>query len=158
MCVYLIATLAEIKMTPFDLPEAESELVAGFNTEYSGMRFGFFFVAEFAELFLLPAIAVTVFLGGYHQPLAGLWDFGNVLRSWGLEGSSLNQFGNLLANIYAMLWFLVKTAVIAWLIMWVRATLPRFRDAQLMELCWKGLIPLSLLGLVVAVVLRLVFK
>lgn len=158
MIVYLIATLAEIKMTPFDLPEAESELVAGFNTEYSGMRFGFFFVAEFAELFLLPAIAVTVFFGGYQQPLAGLWDFGDVLRSWGTDGSSLNQFGSLLANTYAMIWFLLKTAVIAWLIMWVRATLPRFRDDQLMELCWKGLIPLSMLGLAVSVVLRLVFK
>ncbi len=158
MVVYLVASLAEIKMTPFDLPEAESELVAGFNTEYSGMRFGFFFVAEFAELFLLPAIAVTVFFGGYYQPFAGWWDFAEVLRSWGAEDSVLNQFGHLLANTYGMIWFLLKTAVIAWLIMWIRATLPRFRDDQLMELCWKGLIPLSILGLAVAVFMRLIFK
>ena len=149
--VYLVASLAEIKMTPFDLPEAESELVAGFHTEYSGMRFGFFFVAEFGELFLLPAIAVVLFFGGYLQPLAGVWDFAAVLRGWG-------AFGVFLASVYGMLWFLLKTAVLAWLIMWVRATLPRFRDDQLMEGCWKVLIPLSLLGLVVAVVLRLVFK
>ncbi|MEZ4607457.1 MAG: NADH-quinone oxidoreductase subunit NuoH [Deinococcales bacterium] len=152
--VYFIASLAEIKMTPFDLPEAESELVAGFHTEYSGMRFGFFFVAEFAELFLLPAIAATVFLGGYHQPLAGLWDFSEVLRNLG----SGTQFGNFLADIYGLLWLLIKTALVAWLIMWLRATLPRFRDDQLMELCWKGLIPLSLVGLVLAVVFRLIFK
>ena len=149
--VYLVASLAEIKMTPFDLPEAESELVAGFHTEYSGMRFGFFFVAEFGELFLLPAIAVVLFFGGYLQPLAGVWDFAAVLRGWG-------AFGVFLASVYGMLWFLLKTAVLAWLIMWVRATLPRFRDDQLMEGCWKVLIPLSLVGLVVAVVLRLVFK
>lgn len=149
--VYLIATLAEIKMTPFDLPEAESELVAGFNTEYSGMRFGFFFVAEFGELFLLPAIAVLLFFGGYHQPFAGIWDAAEVLRGWG-------GFGAFLAAFYGMLWLLAKTAVLSWLIMWVRATLPRFRDDQLMELCWKGLIPLSLVGLVVAVVLRLLLK
>jgi len=151
LLVYLIASLAEIKMVPFDLPEAESELVAGFNTEYSGMRFGFFFVAEFGELFLLPAIAVTLFFGGYHQPLAGWWDFADVLRGWG-------GFGEFLANLYGLFWFLLKTALLSWLIMWLRATLPRFRDDQLMELCWKALIPLSLVGLVVAVVLRLVFK
>jgi NADH-quinone oxidoreductase subunit H len=146
-CVYLVASLAEIKMTPFDLPEAESELVAGFNTEYSGMRFGFFFVAEFGELFLLPAIAVTLFFGGYHQPFAHWWDFAEVLRSWGLP---------LLANLYGFMWFLLKTALLAYLIMWIRATLPRFRDDQLMEFCWKGLIPLSLVGLALAVVFRLV--
>jgi NADH-quinone oxidoreductase subunit H len=146
-CVYLIASLAEIKMTPFDLPEAESELVAGFNTEYSGMRFGFFFVAEFGELFLLPAIAVTLFFGGYHQPFAHWWDFAEVLRAWGLP---------LVANLYGFMWFLLKTALLAYLIMWIRATLPRFRDDQLMEFCWKGLIPLSLVGLAVAVILRLV--
>lgn len=149
--VYMIASLAEIKMTPFDLPEAESELVAGFNTEYSGMRFGFFFVAEFGELFLLPAIAVVLFFGGYHQPFAYWWNFGDVLHTWGAAGPFL-------ANTYALFWFLLKTAVLAWLIMWVRATLPRFRDDQLMELCWKALIPLSLVGLVVAVILRLAFR
>jgi NADH-quinone oxidoreductase subunit H len=115
------------------------------------MRFGFFFVAEFGELFLLPAIAVTLFFGGYHQPLAGWWDFAEVLRGWG-------GFGEFLANLYGLCWFLLKTALLSWLIMWLRATLPRFRDDQLMELCWKVLIPLSLVGLAVAVVLRLASK
>jgi NADH-quinone oxidoreductase subunit H len=156
--VYLIASLAEIKMTPFDLPEAESELVAGFNTEYSGMRFGFFFVAEFAELFLLPAIAVVLFFGGYHQPFAGLFDLGVVFSNLGEPGTLLRDLGGFLANFYGMMWVLVKTAVLSWLIMWVRATLPRFRDDQLMELCWKVLMPLSFVGLMVAVVMRLVFR
>ena len=156
--VYLIASLAEIKMTPFDLPEAESELIAGFHTEYSGMRFGFFFVAEFAELFLLPAIAVVLFFGGYQQPLAFLVDFGAIIGSIGAEGSVLHQFSRLLANSYGLFWFLAKTAIVSWLIMWIRATLPRFRDDQLMELCWKVLIPLSIFGLFIAIILRLVFK
>ncbi len=153
--VYLVASLAEIKMTPFDLPEAESELVAGFHTEYSGMRFGFFFVAEFAELFLLPALGVTLFFGGYQQPFAGIWDFAEVLRNLGAANTTLNQLGHFLAASYGLLWFLAKTAVIAWLIMWIRATLPRYRDDQLMELCWKGLIPLSITGLVITVLLKL---
>ncbi|CAN5489760.1 NADH-quinone oxidoreductase subunit NuoH [soil metagenome] len=156
--VYLVSSLAEIKMTPFDLPEAESELVAGFNTEYSGMRFGFFFVAEFAELFLLPAIAVVLFFGGYHQPFAGLFDLAVVLANLGEPGTVLRDFGGFLSNFYGMMWFLLKTAVLSWLIMWIRATLPRFRDDQLMELCWKGLIPLSFVGLLVAVAMRLVFR
>ena len=150
-CVYLVSSLAEIKMTPFDLPEAESELVAGFNTEYSGMRFGFFFVAEFGELFLLPAIAVVVFFGGYHQPFANVWNFADVPSGWG-------ALGPFLASLYGLLWFLLKTALISWIIMWIRATLPRFRDDQLMEFCWKVLIPVSLVGLFVAVVLRLIFQ
>ena len=156
--VYMVAILAEIKMTPFDLPEAESELVAGFHTEYSGMRFGFFFVAEFAELFLLPALAVSLFLGGYHQPFAAVWDFATVLRNIGADGSGVQQFAHFLANAYGTLWFLAKTALVAWFIMWIRATLPRYRDDQLMELCWKGLIPLALLGLVISVIFRLVFQ
>lgn len=156
--VYLIASVAEIKMTPFDLPEAESELVAGFHTEYSGMRFGFFFVAEFAELFLLPAIAVTLFFGGYQQPLAGFWDGAELLRNLGAPQSILNQFGNFLAASYGLLWFLAKTAVLAWFIMWIRATLPRYRDDQLMEFCWKALMPLSMVGLFISVLLRLILK
>jgi NADH-quinone oxidoreductase subunit H len=122
------------------------------------MRFGFFFVAEFAELFLLPAIAVVLFFGGYHQPFAGLFDLGVVLANLGEPGTLLRDLGGFLANFYGMMWVLVKTAVLSWLIMWVRATLPRFRDDQLMELCWKVLMPLSFVGLMVAVVMRLVFR
>jgi NADH-quinone oxidoreductase subunit H len=162
--IYLIAGLAEIKMTPFDLPEAESELVAGFNTEYGGMRFGFFFVAEFAELYLLPAILAVFFLGGWHMlPLPEtlgipiqtfLGDRLHILGYkelfvWGADGS-------IWRNIFYSFWFLVKGALGVYFYMWIRATLPRFRDDQLMELCWKGLIPLSLIGLMLAAFSKLV--
>jgi NADH-quinone oxidoreductase subunit H len=157
--IYLISGLAEIKMTPFDLPEAESELVAGFNTEYGGMRFGFFFVAEFAELYLLPAVLVIFFLGGWHtlplplgpegQPfLAGVLGY-KELFVYGADGS-------IWQNLSYAFWFLAKGAAGVYFYMWIRATLPRFRDDQLMEMCWKFLIPLSLLGLLIAAVFRLV--
>jgi NADH-quinone oxidoreductase subunit H len=166
--VYLIAGLAEIKMTPFDLPEAESELVAGFNTEYSGMRFGFFFVAEFAELFLLPAILVVFFLGGWHPPVLptfGLTESGYlplVLHSNVADGTADTFWetafgrGGFFLNLQYSVWFLLKSSLGIYFYLWVRATLPRFRDDQLMELCWKFLIPLSIVGLLLAVVFRLI--
>ncbi|HWG85565.1 MAG TPA: complex I subunit 1 family protein [Deinococcales bacterium] len=165
--VYLIAGLAEIKMTPFDLPEAESELVAGFNTEYSGMRFGFFFVAEFAELFLLPAILVVFFLGGWHAPVipwpneAGFLEL--VFKANVSDPALATTFwerafgpGGFFLNLQYSVWFLFKSSLGVYFYLWIRATLPRFRDDQLMELCWKFLIPLSVLGLLIAVVFRLI--
>ncbi len=155
--IYLIAGLAEIKMTPFDLPEAESELVAGFNTEYGGMRFGFFFVAEFAELYLLPAVLAVFFLGGWHTlPLPD--GFANNILGYKellVWGDPANPAGNLLRNVIYAAISLLKGAAGVYFYMWIRATLPRFRDDQLMELCWKGLIPLSLVGLLLAAVSRL---
>ena len=172
--VYLVAGLAELKMTPFDLPEAESELVAGFNTEYGGMRFGFFFVAEFAELYLLPALLAVFFLGGWFPPSIptfGIpfltdWAGGSstlhlLLKANIAEGEAMTwwntlfQPGGLLVGAQYSFWFLLKGAAGVYFYMWIRATLPRFRDDQLMELCWKGLIPLSLIGLVLAAVSRL---
>ncbi len=172
--VYLVAGLAELKMTPFDLPEAESELVAGFNTEYGGMRFGFFFVAEFAELYLLPALLAVFFLGGwfppsiptFNIPLLTEWAGGSstlllMLKANISEGeasswwNTLFQPGGLLVGIQYSFWFLLKGAAGVYFYMWIRATLPRFRDDQLMELCWKGLIPLSLIGLLLAAVSKL---
>lgn len=161
--VYLIAGLAEIKMTPFDLPEAESELVAGFNTEYGGMRFGFFFVAEFAELYLLPAVLVIFFLGGWHMlaipqtlglPVSSF--LGDRIHLLGYKELFIyGADGTIWRNLSYAIWFLAKGAAGVYFYMWVRATLPRFRDDQLMELCWKFLIPLSLLGLFLASVFRL---
>jgi NADH-quinone oxidoreductase subunit H len=155
--IYLIAGLAEIKMTPFDLPEAESELVAGFNTEYGGMRFGFFFVAEFAELYLLPAVLAVFFLGGWHTlPLPD--GFANNILGYKelfVWGNPADPAGNLLRNVIYAAISLLKAAAGVYFYMWIRATLPRFRDDQLMELCWKGLIPLSLVGLLLAAVSRL---
>ena len=160
--IYLIAGLAEIKMTPFDLPEAESELVAGFNTEYGGMRFGFFFVAEFAELYLLPAVLAVFFLGGWHTlPLPDGFA-GNILGYkellvWGniTPVANTTDWLYILRNIFYAIISLLKGAAGVYFYMWIRATLPRFRDDQLMELCWKGLIPLSLVGLLLAAVSRL---
>ncbi len=162
--IYLIAGLAEIKMTPFDLPEAESELVAGFNTEYGGMRFGFFFVAEFAELYLLPAILAIFFLGGWHAPTLPI--IGElVIRTNAPAPTDASSILGLLQTMFApggigtnlqyAFWSLLKAAAGVYFYMWIRATLPRFRDDQLMELCWKGLIPLSLIGLLLAAVSRL---
>jgi NADH-quinone oxidoreductase subunit H len=173
--VYLVAGLAELKMTPFDLPEAESELVAGFNTEYGGMRFGFFFVAEFAELYLLPALLAVFFLGGWYPPTiptlgipfltewaGGAANLQLMLKANIAEGEAMSlwntlfQPGGLLVGAQYSFWFLLKGAAGVYFYMWIRATLPRFRDDQLMELCWKGLIPLSLIGLVLAAFSRLV--
>jgi NADH-quinone oxidoreductase subunit H len=161
--VYLIAGLAEIKMTPFDLPEAESELVAGFNTEYGGMRFGFFFVAEFAELYLLPAVLVIFFLGGWHMllipetlgiPVSSF--LGDRIHLLGFKELFVyGSDGTIWRNLSYAVWFLAKGAAGVYFYMWIRATLPRFRDDQLMELCWKFLIPVSLLGLFLAAVFRL---
>lgn len=127
----LIAGLAEINVAPFDIMEAESELVAGFNTEYSGMKFALFFLAEFAAGFTLSAIIVTLFLGGFNPPLAIL---GGQLHGIALSAVSL-------------FWFLAKCWVVVLGIMWIRSTLPRVRMDQLMNLSWKALIPVGLVNL-----------
>jgi len=134
--IYFLASLAEIKSVPYDLPEAESELVAGFHTEYSGMRFALFFLAEFADLFLFPALATVFFLGGWNGP------------SFGLSEGSIGL------TLLRLFYFSIKTAALVYATMWIRGTLPRYRDDQLMELSWKGLIPWAFAGLAVAVVLK----
>jgi NADH-quinone oxidoreductase subunit H len=120
--VYFIASLAEVNRTPFDIPEAESELVAGFHTEYSGMRFAFFFLAEYANMFLVAAVATTLFLGGWTQVLPAS------LAPQFLPGPVL---------------FFLKALVVIFLQMWVRWSLPRLRVDQLMYLSWKVLLPVS---------------
>lgn len=123
--IFFVAAFAELNRTPFDLAEAESELVSGYNIEYSGIRFAFFFLAEYANLLALSALGATLFLGGWHPliPLPGpIWFWGPV-------------------------WFILKTYFIILLIMWVRWTVPRIRIDQLMELGWKFLLPLSLLNI-----------
>ena len=121
--VYFICSIAEVNRTPFDLPETESELVAGYRTEYTGMRFAFFFLAEYANLFLVSCIATAVFLGGWQNPVPGV-------------------------NVAPGLVFVVKATVLVFLQMWMRWTLPRLRVDQLMYVCWKVMIPLSLLCVV----------
>lgn len=123
-----IGFLAEVNRTPFDLPEAESELVAGFHTEYTGIRFAFFFLAEYANMFLVSSLISVMFLGGYQSP------FGYVGNLIGFpQFIPFEQF----------FWFLIKGLFIVYMQMWLRWTLPRLRLDQLMTLCWKYLIPIS---------------
>ncbi len=117
--IYLTAGIAEINRTPFDIPEAEQELVAGFNVEYSGMKFAMFFFAEYANLFLVSAIATTLFLGGWNGPF---------LPSW--------------------LWFFIKSFFLVFVIMWFKWTFPRLRVDQLMGFAWKFLLPLAFINLI----------
>lgn len=127
--VFFIGALAEANRAPFDLPEAESELVSGFHTEYSGMRFAFFGLAEFAEVFVLCAVCASLFLGGYQVP------FG--LGGEGIVGQLL-QVGT----------FFGKAFTLYYVVIWIRWTLPRLRADQLMAVCWKYLTPIALFNLV----------
>ena len=129
---YLIAGHAETNRGPFDMPEAESELTAGYHTEYSGIQFGFFYLAEYLNLFIVAAIASTMFLGGW-QPLH--------VPGW--EG-----FNHAMDCIPSLLWFFGKTCVCMFLAMWVRWSFPRLRIDQLLNLEWKILMPVCLLNLI----------
>jgi NADH-quinone oxidoreductase subunit H len=117
--ILFTASLAEVNRTPFDLPEAESELVQGFNTEYSGMRFAMFYLAEYANMFLVSAVAVSLFLGGWSSP------FGSVMSG----------------PVWGLFWFVAKGMVLVFLQIWIRWTLPRLRVDQLMYTSWKVLTP-----------------
>jgi NADH-quinone oxidoreductase subunit H len=119
--IYTIAALAETNRPPFDLPEAETELVAGYHTEYSGIRFAMFFLAEYLHMITVSAVAVTLFLGGWRGPI---FDF--------------------LPWIWPLVWFLLKVSAVVFVYIWIRATLPRFRYDRLMSFGWKVLIPLGL--------------
>lgn len=130
--VYLVAGNAEANRGPFDLAEAESELTAGYHTEYSGMGFGFYYLAEYLNLFVVAGIASTVFLGGWAPINIGIGGFDNVM--------------NLIPGI---VWFLGKTFAVVWLLMWIRWTFPRLRIDQILKLEWKYLMPLCLVNLVV---------
>jgi len=117
--ILFVAGIAEVNRTPFDLPEAESELVQGFNTEYSGMRFAMFYLAEYANLFLVSAVAVTLFLGGWSSP-----------------------FGEFMSGpVWGIFWFVVKAMFFVFMQIWIRWTLPRLRVDQLMYISWKVLTP-----------------
>jgi NADH-quinone oxidoreductase subunit H len=134
--LFLAAAQAELAQTPFDMPVAESELVAGFMTEYSGFRFLFFFISEFGTAFALAGIAATLYLGGWYQP-------------WFRHGLMADLLGPLVLG--------VKVMVVAFLIFWIRFTFPRFREDQLQTFAWKYLIPLSLVNILVTGVLKVAF-
>jgi NADH-quinone oxidoreductase subunit H len=135
--LFLISGIAENNRAPFDLPEAESELVAGFHTEYSGMRWSLFFMAEYAAMVVVAAVAATVFLGGWYFP----W----VHR---LEDSGQHN----LYVIVSLLVFLVKVSIILYIYFWLRWTLPRFRYDQLMDIGWKWLIPSALINIALSAI------
>ena len=129
--VFLIASTAETNRGPFDLAEAESELAAGFHTEYSGIKFAFFFLAEYMNMFIVASIAATVFLGGWmplHVP--------------GLEG-----FNHFMDFIPPFLWYIGKTAFVIFMMMWFKWTFPRLRIDQLLTLEWKYLLPINLFNI-----------
>ena len=125
--IFFISTLAETNRAPFDLPEAESELVAGYNVEYSSMSFGLFFLGEYGNMILMSSMSTILFLGGWLPPVQ-------------------NEFLNLIPGF---IWFLAKVAFLLFIFLWVRATLPRYRYDQLMSLGWKLFLPLSLFWIIV---------
>ena len=129
--VFLVAGNAEASRGPFDMAEAESELTAGHHTEYSGMGFGFFYLAEFLNLFIIAGIATTVFLGG-----------------WAPVNIGVAAFDKVMDYIPGIVWFLGKSFFVVWLLMWIKWTFPRLRIDQILKLEWKYLMPLSLLNLV----------
>ncbi len=131
--IFLVSGIAENNRAPFDLPEAESELVAGFHTEYSGFRWSLFFMAEYAAMVIVSAVAVTVYLGGWYLPFVYRW-------------TEAKGYHNLYV-IVSLLVFLVKLTFILYLYFWLRWTLPRFRYDQLMDIGWKWLIPSSLINI-----------
>jgi NADH-quinone oxidoreductase subunit H len=124
--IYMIAALAETNRPPFDLPEAETELVAGYHTEYSGIKFAMFFLAEYMHTITISAVGVTLFLGGWHGP----------------------QF-DVVPWLWPLVWFLVKLYAVIFCLIWIRATLPRFRYDRLMNFGWKFLIPIALLWILI---------
>jgi len=166
--LYFIASLASNKRAPFDLPEAESELVAGFHTEYSGMRWAFFFFAEYNAMFVVGAIQTALFLGGWSSPLgafdplylllgydpvqAGQLYFGGAIttaNTWGAKAQLLGMspIGLIVLNAYAAAWFAAKAMAIIFIQIWIRWTLPRIRIDQVLYACIKVLLPMSLIVL-----------
>ena len=134
--IYFISALAEGNRTPFDLPEAESELVSGYNTEYSGMRFSYFFLVEWGNMWVMSALATTMFLGGWQVPGLAVTDAADKI-------SALSGGWTVLAELASIAIFSLKTLFFVFIVMWLRWTLPRIRDDQMMNMCWKYLVPIS---------------
>jgi NADH-quinone oxidoreductase subunit H len=137
--IYMIAVTAETNRAPFDLAEAESELTAGFHTEYSGMKFALFFLAEYINVFIVCGVGATLFLGGWMPFHIGSW----------------SAFNNIMDFIPSSIWFFGKTFFLIFLIMWFRWTFPRLRIDQLLNLEWKYLLPISLFNLLLVTLIAI---
>jgi NADH-quinone oxidoreductase subunit H len=131
--IFVVAAFAEANRTPFDLVEAEQELVGGFHTEYSGMKFGMFFLAEYMHVMIGSMLITTFFFGGYHLPFAGYW---------------LPEMSPMAKSILDVSVFTLKTLLWAFVYIWVRWTIPRFKYNQVMKLGWKRLLPISILNFI----------
>ncbi len=145
--IYFTAGIAEVNRTPFDIPEAESELVAGYHTEYSGMKFALFFLAEYVNTFVVCAIAATLFFGGWYFPFSD-W----IAEHAPAVGAIVNH------PIASVVWFFAKVYGLIVVMMWIRWTYPRLRVDQLMSFCWKLLIPLGFINLFLAAIWIVVFE
>jgi hypothetical protein len=139
-----VSGIAETNRLPFDLPEAESELVSGYHTEYSGIRFGLFFLSEYIAMVVISSMATVCFLGGWVSPFDAL-----------VYNTDIPFISGLLAG--GPHWFILKVGFFIFLYYWIRSTLPRFRYDQLMGLCWKVFLPLILLNIMVIALLKLIF-
>lgn len=139
--IYFIASLAESNRAPFDIPEAESELVAGFHTEYTGMRFAFVFLAEYSMMFLVSMLGAILFLGAWNTPLPNI--------------GPMHLADLTTGTAWGIFWIALKSLLLVGVQMWIRWTLPRFRIDQLMNLCWKVLTPLAFLCMLISGVWRL---
>jgi NADH-quinone oxidoreductase subunit H len=146
--IYFISSLAECNRAPFDIPEAESELVAGYHVEYSGFRFGIFFLSEYAMMLLTGFLASILFLGGWNTPLPNI---GSVHLAELTSGTP----GTIASNIWGAFWLISKSITLLLVHIWVRWTFPRLRIDQLMSLCWKILTPISIGVLLISGIWRL---
>jgi NADH-quinone oxidoreductase subunit H len=147
--IYLIATLAEVNRAPFDMPEAEQELTAGYITEYSALKFSLFFMAEYIKMVAVSAVGVTLFFGGFNGP------FIDQVVTWMPNGFPV---GPLLAAMLGLIYFVGKTLLLLVSMVWIRATLPRLRYDQLMRFGWKFMLPLALANVAVTAVAVALFR
>jgi NADH-quinone oxidoreductase subunit H len=142
--MFLTAVMAENKRPPFDIPEGESEIIAGYHLEYSGMRFGLFFMSEFIEVIVIAALTATIFLGGWAVPYLSTDLIIDAISPWMGVG-----FATGLCILIHFATFMLKVIFMIWLQMLLRWSLPRFRYDQVMSLCWKILLPLSIANIFV---------